>query len=61
MKNDKMKSFTFKVATQKKASSQWKAREGVAVAGCTMVLMPWGDREPKTNFTGASGDGPVWC
>lgn len=59
MKNKKVKSFTFKVAKKSEAKKgQWKAREGVAVAGCTMVPTPWG-REPKTSFTG--GDGGIWC
>ena len=59
MKNNQVKSFTFKVAEKADKKAQWKAREGVAIAGCTLTKMPWG-REPTTNF--ATGkDGPVWC
>jgi hypothetical protein len=61
MKSNKVKSFTFKVAEKSQQSDkQFKAREGVAVAGCTMTTTPWG-REPTTSWFGQSGDGGMWC
>ena len=60
MKNNQVKSFTFKVAQQNQdKKTQFKAREGVAVAGCTLVQTPWG-REPTTNWM-TGGDGNMWC
>lgn len=59
MKANNVKSFTFKVADKADKKQQWKAREGVAVAGCTLVSVPWGGKEPTTNFNG--GDGGLWC
>lgn len=61
MSQKQSKSFTFKLAKQAETSKKWKAREGVAVAGCTMTQFPWG-REPTTNpFNGWSGDGGLFC
>lgn len=61
MKKNEIKSFTFKVAKKKEAEKgKFKAREGVAVAGCTMTETPWG-REPTTSWFGTGGDGGMWC
>jgi hypothetical protein len=60
MKNTQIKSFTFKVAQQTQdKKTQFKAREGVAIAGCTMTQTPWG-REPTYSFQ-TGGDGGFWC
>ncbi len=55
MKNNK-KSFAFKVAekvnvAEAQKKEQWKAREGVAVAGCTMGRfdLQWGSSRGQDN------------
>jgi hypothetical protein len=60
MKNNKVKSFTFKVAEKsQQTDKQFKARDGVAVAGCTLTNFPFG-REPTFNFV-TGGDGNLFC
>lgn len=61
MKNQN-KGFTFKVAANKDVKGQVKAREGVAIAGCTRVTAPWGGTEAKTHnpYTQVKDDG-YWC
>jgi len=64
MKNTQTKSFTFKVAQQTEVKTeQVKAREGVAMAGCTLVpIGPWGGREPRANdWRTGTRDGGYWC
>lgn len=54
-------SFIFKLAEKEGGrKKQWKAREGVAVAGCTMTQFWWG-REPTWDFEDPGGDGGVFC
>jgi hypothetical protein len=64
MKNNKpSKSFSFNIAKSEEAkNTPKKARDGVAAAGCSLVKMPWGGREPKMHnwFTGAR-DGGYFC
>lgn len=61
MKNTQVKSFTFKVAQKtEEKKTQFKAREGVAIAGCTLTQTPWG-AEPTTDWFGRGGDGGMWC
>lgn len=61
------KSFTFKVAQEKEKensqkSKQWKAREGVALAGCTLTQFWWG-REPTFDLSAGVefSDGSLFC
>ncbi|HZI14623.1 MAG TPA: hypothetical protein VE153_29920 [Myxococcus sp.] len=62
MNNDK-KVFAFKLAEKKEnekekaASTKWKARDGVSVAGCTDPTGQ-GDYRFGTRY---SQDGGVWC
>jgi hypothetical protein len=62
MNNDK-KVFAFKLAekkaneTEKAATTKWKAREGLSVAGCTD---PSGDGNYRYS-TRYSNDGGVYC
>ena len=70
MKNNQVKSFTFRVAKESETNAQWKASDDSAAVscgnrnwdgcgGCTMTQMPWGS-EPTTTL-GTGGDGPVFC
>jgi len=43
MKKHQAKGFTFKTAEKTKGQSQVKAREGVAVAGCSFAGGSWPD------------------
>ena len=52
-----MKSFTFKVAKATEAK-EVKVREGVAVAGCSLVKV-YGFLEPISRTS--SGDNGFWC
>lgn len=64
MRNNKVKSFTFKVAKKAEANeTPWKADEGVAVAGgCTMTRTFWGGREPMCEPGNPDvRDGSVFC
>ena len=59
-KNTKV--FAFKLAQKAKSDGekrQWKAREGVATAGCSLVELFPGFREPKCNTH--IPDGGPWC
>lgn len=59
--NNEVKSFTFKVAEESQTKNkQFKAQEGVAIAGCTNTKTPWG-YEPTFNMMHLSGDGSFWC
>ena len=52
------KTFAFQLASQQKtANTQWQARDGVAVAGCTDRI---GAGSYRYNKTG-SRDGGVYC
>lgn len=64
MKKDQAKGFTFKVAEKTENKTQVKARDGVAVAGCSWAEAPWGGQEPKSNYLWGlqfSRDGGYWC
>lgn len=50
------KSFTFKVAQATESNKQAKAREGVAVAGCTDYRFPGNLRYPRY-----SSDDGMYC
>ncbi len=59
MKNNQ-KLFAFKLADKKQEKTevkpaQWKARDGVAVAGCTFYQFDY-----KCNYN-STQDGGVWC
>lgn len=57
---NEVKSFTFKVAKATESSKgQLKAREGVAIAGCSLVDL-YGYPEPKYR-TGPGQDNGYWC
>lgn len=63
MKKNQTKGFTFKVADKTENSTQVKARDGVAVAGCSWGEAPWG-QAPKSNYLWGlkySRDGGYWC
>ena len=63
MKNNQIKSFTFKVAQKTENQSPIKARDGVAIAGCTGVMTSWGP-EARMNWTPAGHtirDAGYWC
>ena len=60
MSQKQSKSFTFKLAEKAEKPAQWKAREGVAVAGCTLTNFPWG-REPTFDWRNLAGDGGLFC
>jgi hypothetical protein len=51
------KTFAFKLASQKRVEGKWKARDGLAVAGCTD---PTGDFNYRYS-TIRSYDGGVYC
>lgn len=46
------KSFAFKLAARRPANAKWKAREGVALAGCT---------DPSGEGDYRYSDNGVWC
>lgn len=62
MKQNQLKSFTFKVAKKSENKTQWKAREGVAIAGCSLVPTPFGP-EPRTQGwrPHPAQDNGDWC
>ena len=59
------KSFTFKVAQKNESDKQVKVREGVAVAGCSLVEVFPGFKEPKyrssTQTWPYTSDDGYWC
>jgi len=59
MINDK-KIFAFKLAEKKDktATTKWKARDGVSLAGCTD---PTGDGDFRFPSTWGGFDNGVWC
>ncbi|HAA15617.1 MAG TPA: hypothetical protein DCE41_29475 [Cytophagales bacterium] len=60
---ENVKSFTFKVAKTTESNKEVKVREGVAMAGCSLVETPWG-REPKSRwnpYPWQTGDNGYWC
>lgn len=64
MKTNQVKGFTFKVAEKTEKKTQIKARDGVAVAGCSWAEAPWGGQDPRSNYTWwgqPSRDGGPWC
>ena len=59
--NENTKLFAFKVS--KKAENQarakvWKAREGLAIAGCSIASGTWPDPVLKFREFGSSDNGP---
>ena len=47
MKSNKVKGFTFKVANKQQKQTEAKARDGVAIAGCTRYTTQWGFQDWK--------------
>lgn len=62
MKNQS-KGFTFKIAQEKTEKAPVKARDGVALAGCTMKSVPWGYEPAMNSYWGGHTfrDGGYWC
>jgi len=58
-KNNQAKSFTFKVAQKADKQEPAKARDGVAVAGCSMAQTPWGVEPVGEGWQGR--DTGHWC
>lgn len=64
MQNQKeSKLFAFKLAEQREQKAQpaqqWKVRDGVSVAGCTLVDPDWGGYRNTDPF--GDYDGGVYC
>lgn len=62
MKNQS-KGFTFKIAQEKTEKAPVKARDGVALAGCTMKATPWGTEPAYSRYYAGQWqrDGGAWC
>ncbi len=50
------KTFAFKLSGERRSDGKWKAREGVALAGCTD---PTG--QGLHRYQTKSGDNGAWC
>ena len=60
MKNKQVKGFTFKTVAKQARTTGLKARDGVAIAGCTGVITPWGFdvQENSRTVPGRDNGGP---
>jgi len=62
MKNNNSKSFSFKVAKSAEQNrTPSKARDGVALAGCTMAQTPWGSEPRGPAWMNGARDQGYWC